>query len=767
MSARFTSLRVLWLGWALVVVPSFALLGLGIYNGTMIVPALRQSQDLVAHSIAVITTTQALERALQDAERGQRGFLITGEPAYLEPYRTGAQDIPPLLSRLQQLTADNPEQQRRWSDLQRQINVKMTELGQTIQVRRTDGFDAARQIVLTNVGRDSMLAIDRVIDAGVAEENRLLAEREAQGDAAQAGATTGNLLRSALAFVATLFGVILVTLTARRLSHSETALHESEQRFRLMVSGITDSAIVMLDTEGSISSWNRGAERILLYRPGEIIGQHYKCFFTPEDAAAGLPDRQLDTTLTAGSTTSEGWRLRKDGSKFWASASLTAIRDEQGNLRGFAKLIRDMTERREAELALRQTNDELSQQIAARDQAVESLNHEMRERERAEGILRQVQKMDVLGQLTGGIAHDFNNMLAVIVTNLETLQRRLPPGDARLHDPVAMALQGAERSALLTHRLLAFARRQPLEPRPADVNKLVAGMSNFIRRTLGETIAIEFVLGEEIWSVPCDINQLENALLNLAVNARDAMPNGGKLTIETANVHLDEAYAAANVEVTAGQYVMLAVSDTGAGMSQAIIEKAFEPFFTTKEAGQGTGLGLSQVYGFVKQSNGHIKIYSELGQGTTVKLYMPRLAAGEMAAAEERVPPPSVATEPCSQSILLVEDNEFLATTVLEILTEQGYRALLAPDGETAIRILEANPDINLLFTDVGLPGALNGRQLADEAKRRWPELKVLFTTGYTQNAIIHHGRLDPGVELIGKPFTYAALAARIQRILR
>jgi signal transduction histidine kinase/CheY-like chemotaxis protein len=459
---------------------------------------------------------------------------------------------------------------------------------------------------------------------------------------------------------------------------------------------------------------------------------------------ADVPSRLLQAAARDGRASGEGWRIRKDGSRFWANVLLTAIRDDKGVLRGFAKLTRDMTEQQKADSAIAQ---------------------ERGERERAEGIVRQAQKMAVLGQLTGGIAHDFNNMLGVIVGSLEILQRRLQTDDPKLLDPIRLAWQAADRSAALTRGLLTFSRQQPLEPKPVDVNKLVTGMSGLLNRTLGENIEIETVLAAGLWAIAADINQLENALMNLVVNARDVMPQGGKLTIETGNTYLDEAYARAHAEVTPGQYVMIAVTDTGVGMSETTIEKAFEPFFTTKEPGQGTGLGLSQVFGFIKQSAGHIKIYSELGEGTTVKLYLPRIAdfgtyAREQAAA------PRLTGQPRSETILIVEDNTLLLESVSTLLQEQGYRVLAARTGTAALQLLESEKEVHLLFTDVGLPGGMNGRQLADEARRRRPDLIVLFTTGYTQNAIIHQGRLDPGVEFIGKPFTYAALVGRIQRLL-
>jgi signal transduction histidine kinase len=416
---------------------------------------------------------------------------------------------------------------------------------------------------------------------------------------------------------------------------------------------------------------------------------------------------------------------------------------------------------------------ELGRVNAGLAEANRDLREQIDRREQVEEALRQAQKMEAIGQLTGGVAHDFNNLLQVIQGNLERLRRRHDPGDgseqarAQFTRMVDAALLGAQRAAQLTQRMLAFSRRQPLAPKPVDVNRLVAGMSDMLSRTLGEGVALETVLGAGLWRALADDNQLENALLNLAVNARDAMPRGGKLTIETANVALDEAYAAAERdEVAPGQYVMLAVSDTGSGMPRAVLAKVFEPFFTTKDVGQGTGLGLSQVYGFVKQSGGHVKIYSEPGEGTTVKLYVPRVAA-----ADPRDGRPADAAQPVpggdgSETILVVEDEEAVRRLAVETLVELGYRVLEASDGQAALAILEQSPEVRLLFTDVGLPGGLNGRQLADRVLARRPWLKVLFTTGYARNAIVHHGRLDQGVELISKPFQAAALAHKVRALL-
>jgi CheY-like chemotaxis protein len=336
--------------------------------------------------------------------------------------------------------------------------------------------------------------------------------------------------------------------------------------------------------------------------------------------------------------------------------------------------------------------------------------------------------------------------------------------DKRVKRALGMIAQGADRAATLTHRLLAFARRQTLDPRPLDANKLVAGMSELLRRTLGESVALETVLAGGLWRMAADSNQLESALLNLAVNARDAMPQGGKLTLETANTHLDEAYAARHDDVAAGQYVMIAVSDTGTGMDSGTLDRVFEPFFTTKDIGKGTGLGLSQVYGFIKQSNGHVKLYSEVGQGTTVKLYLPRLLAEQPEIATRAGDAPIPAGR--GETILVVEDEPAVREHSVTSLRDLGYRVLAAGDGHAALRVLAREAGIAVLFTDIGLPGGMNGRQLVDAARLLRPDLKVVYTTGYARNAIVHGGVLDPGTQLLPKPFSFAALASKIRTVL-
>lgn len=441
-----------------------------------------------------------------------------------------------------------------------------------------------------------------------------------------------------------------------------------------------------------------------------------------------------------------------------------AIAIDNGRL--YQRAQRELLEKQQAEEELRALATELEARVQARTTELatsyEHLKREIEERERTEEVLRHAQKLEAVGQLTGGVAHDFNNLLTIVIGNMDTVSRRLgSDADARLRRAVDHALEGARKAAALTQRLLAFARRQPLKPEPADPNRLVQQMSELLNRTLGERIEIETVLAAGIWAIEVDVGQLESAILNLAVNARDAMPMGGKLTIETANAYVDEAYGREHA-VAVGQYVVICVSDTGAGIPRDVMDKVFDPFFTTKTTGQGTGLGLSQVYGFVKQSGGNVRIYSEVGEGTSVKLYLPRFI-GNIEAIDTK--PVQLLSADREETILVVEDEARVRQLSVSLLEELGYKVITASDGASALEILDRTPRVDLLFTDVGLP-RMNGRQLADEARRRRPELKVLFTTGYAKNAIVHHGRLDADVQLIGKPFTFAELSEKIRGVL-
>ncbi|MDX3901092.1 MAG: PAS domain S-box protein [Sphingobium sp.] len=525
------------------------------------------------------------------------------------------------------------------------------------------------------------------------------------------------------------FAKVTRDLTDRRAAEEE--LRRSEERFRLLIQSVTDYAIYMLDPEGHVSSWNAGAERFKGYIADEIMGEHFSRFYSPEDQEAGIPAIALATASREGRFEAEGWRMRKDGSRFWASVVIDPIRHEDGRLVGFAKVTRDLTEKRAIEEQLRQS-----------------------------------QKMEAVGQLTGGIAHDFNNLLTGISGSLEMMQVRMAQGRAAEFDRYFMAAQGAvKRAAALTHRLLAFSRRQTLDPKPTDVNRLLAGLDELVRRTVGPGIHVEVVGASGVWPTLVDPNQLENAILNLCINARDAMPDGGRLTIETANKWLDER-AARQQDLPIGQYVSICVTDTGTGMTPDVITKAFDPFFTTKPLGQGTGLGLSMIYGFARQSGGQVRIYSEVGQGTTMCLYLPRHAEDASLDQDEAEQQALSVPSGGGEVVLVIDDEPSIRMLVAEVLAESGYRAIEAPDGPAGLRVLESDTRIDLLITDVGLPGGMNGRQVADAARVSRPDLKILFITGYAENAVIGRGRLEKGMFVLTKPFQMDALAGRIREIV-
>ncbi|WP_426409251.1 PAS domain S-box protein [Bradyrhizobium ganzhouense] len=527
------------------------------------------------------------------------------------------------------------------------------------------------------------------------------------------------------------FAKITRDLTERRAA--EAKLRESEEQFRLLVQGVTDYAIYMLDVDGNVASWNAGAQHIKGYAPEEIIGRHFSNFYTEADRAAGLPRTGLETAAREGRWEHEGQRVRKDGTPFWAHVVIDAIRDDDGKLVGFAKVTRDITERREAEAAL----------------------------QAAQATMLRSQKLEAIGQLTGGIAHDFNNLLQVISGNLQLLSKDIA-GNARAETRVQSALAGVARGSKLASQLLAFARRQPLEPRVVNVGRMIKGMDDLLRRALGGEIEVETVVGGGLWNSLVDPDQLENAILNLAINARDAMNGEGRLTIEASNAFLDDEYVRQYDDLTAGQYVMIAATDTGTGIPPDILERVYEPFFTTKSEDKGTGLGLAMVYGFLKQSGGHVKIYSEVGAGTTVKLYLPR----EMAVEDRLVSATTGEIKGGEETVLVVEDDDEVREVAVSMLTELGYRVVKARDAAAALAIVDSGIPIDLIFTDVMMPGTLRSPELARKAKERLPDVAVLFTSGYTQNAIVHGGRLDLGVDLLAKPYTREALARKVRHVL-
>ena len=597
----------------------------------LLIATIAATASLVAHqdanraelrrSVRIRDAIFTLYSGIQDAESGQRGYLLSGDETYLALYEEAVARTPDRLSTIAEAVARNPGMAAIIARLSRAAEAKLAEMRETVALRRAGRGDAALARMRSGEGKHLMDEVRALFGEAQADNySRLITRQEQAGEAAR--------------------------------------------QVQLAVA----AAVVLI----------------------VLLG---------------------------------------------AYAVIDASRRHQRTLRAHA--------------ALQEANASLIEAAATRDML--------------EDRLRQSQKMEALGQLTGGLAHDFNNMLAIIIGNLSLLKRRLERGDRAVECYAEQALKGADRAATLTHRLLAFARKQPLAPEAIACNRLIAAMSDLLRRSLGESIRIETVAAPDLWTTQADANQLENAILNLAVNARDAMPKGGRLIIETDNVHLDEAYAAQNPGVPAGPYVLVALTDTGSDMPPEVAAKAFDPFFTTKPVGQGTGLGLSQVYGFVRQSGGHVAIYSEPDRGTTVRLYLPRHFGD--AAEMERMTPTMLPEGSAREVILVVEDEDGVRDLAVEALRDLRYTVIHAEGAKDALRMLDTHPEIALLFTDVVMP-EVNGRELAEAVHERRPDLPVLFTTGYTRNAIVHNGLVDADVQLLAKPYTLEQLALKVRQAM-
>ncbi len=512
-------------------------------------------------------------------------------------------------------------------------------------------------------------------------------------------------------------------LSARRATEEE--LRRSEERFRLLVEGVTDYAIYMLDPNGYVTNWNAGAQRIKGYRPEEIIGRHFSTFYTPEDRARALPDVGLQTARETGRFEKEGIRVRKDGTRFWANVVIDAIHDDSGKLIGFAKITRDITERKEAEQALALANEELLQS----------------------------QKMEAIGRLTGGVAHDFNNLLMAITGSLELLRKRMPQ-DERLLKLVDNAMQGAQRGASLTQRMLAFARRQELKPEAVNLADLVVGMTDLLSRTLGPSIQVKTDIPAEVSPILIDANQLELALLNLAVNAKDAMPDGGQLRIVGR-----EAVSHGQSGLEAGRkYVQLTIEDTGEGMSQATLSHATEPFFTTKGVGKGTGLGLAMVRGVAEQSGGTLSIESVEGEGTKVTLWLPVSDTQPLAAPIAAAPVED--EQPRRLKVLVVDDDVLVAMNTTAMLEDLGHEAVEVHSGMQALEVLERMPGFDLVITDQAMP-QMTGSQLVNVAREKWPDLQVILATGYAELP----EDADRDMMRLGKPFMQTDLERALRQV--
>ncbi len=528
--------------------------------------------------------------------------------------------------------------------------------------------------------------------------------------------------------------------------HQVYTLDSADRPYRVLIEQIQEGAITLTE-DGTVLYCNRRLADLLGTAQERIIGQSLRPHIFPDQEA--ILDELLETGKVA--------RIRGEillrmstGAEVPVLFSLSPL-DTTDGATLLCGVLTDLTEQKRRLGELGEANARLEREIA--------------ERERVEAALRQSQKMEAVGQLTGGLAHDFNNLLTGVTGSLELLQTRIAQGRIKDVDRYVNAAQGAaKRAAALTHRLLAFSRRQTLDPKATDVNRLARGMEELVRRTVGPEIIVELVAAGGLWNTLVDPGQLENALLNLCINARDAMPDGGKITIETGNRWLDER-AARERELSPGQYMSLCVSDSGTGMTPEVIARAFEPFFTTKPIGMGTGLGLSMIYGFAKQSGGQARIYSEVGLGTMVCLYLPRhLGEAEAAELSPELIDASRAEE--GQTVLVVDDEPTIRMLIADVLDDLGYKAIEAEDGAAGLKVLQSDVRIDLLVTDVGLPGGMNGRQVADAARVARPGLKVLFITGYAENAVLSHGHLDPGMHVLTKPFAMDALASRMKSLI-
>jgi len=535
---------------------------------------------------------------------------------------------------------------------------------------------------------------------------------------------------------------------------AEGARRASEEQFRVFAEAVPNQ-IWAARPDGYLYWFNQQVYAYNGLAPGELDGvEVWGGLLHPDDVT--LAAERWSTSLATGAPYSVEFRVRAaDGEYRWFLVRAEPVRGDDGTILRWVGTNTDIDDSRRQTAQLAQWNETLEEQVAERT----------RELMQAEEALRQSQKMEAVGQLTGGIAHDFNNLLTGITGSLELLGIRIAQGRLNDVERYSLAAQGAaKRAAALTHRLLAFSRRQTLDPKPTDVNRLVGGIEDMVRRTVGPEVEVEVVASVGLWATLVDPHQLENALLNLCINARDAMPGGGRLTIETANRWID-ARTARERELDAGQYVSLCVSDTGTGMTPEVIAKAFDPFFTTKPLGLGTGLGLSMIYGFARQSGGHVRIYSEVGQGTNVCIYLPR-HFGEAEDTETVAGHAEAPRANAGETVLVVDDEPTVRMLVMEVLEELGYAAIEAADGASGLKLLQSDIRIDLLVTDVGLPGGMNGRQMADAARIGRPDLKILFITGYAENAVVGNGHLDPGMHVMTKPFAMEALATRIKDLI-
>jgi signal transduction histidine kinase/CheY-like chemotaxis protein len=687
--------------------------------------AARTAREWTEHSYTVMGVIRDLEVVIHEAESGHRGYLLTGREEFITTYTAALARAASLIDELGRETADNPGQQARLQALSPAWQRRIQQFGNTIKLRHDQGLDSVMPLMQSTAGPETMKSIEDILKTMTVEEQTLLAGRRAEADSRGAWVRRLVLGVTGVAMLALLWAARLLNQAYARSRRAEDDQRTLADRLRASLDSLSQG-VGVFGPAHKLRHWN-DCFQVLLDLPPALVRDA-----TPYEVFAE--------------------HLAVDGEAFLESAEQL----EHSQQTAGEPIVYERTLKTGTQLEIRRT--------PTPDGGFVLTISDMTKRARSEAILRESQKMQAIGQLTGGIAHDFNNLLTVMVGNLELARMKLDP-QSPVVSHIERSLWAAQRAGTLTGQLLAFARKQPLAPAPIDLAAHLPELVPLLRRTLGEHIDVRFVESAGLWPAMADPAQLESAVLNLALNARDAMPGGGRLTIELANMVLDQHYARAHAEVTAGDYVMVAVSDTGHGMTPDVVARAFEPFFTTKSDGRGTGLGLAMVFGFVKQSGGHVKIYSEPGEGTSTKIYLPRAINAAKSPGQRSGTPADLPRG--SATVLVVEDEAGVREIAVTILQSLGYRVLEAPDGDAGLLMFGAHAqEIDMLLTDVVLPGKVRGRELAERITAMRPEVRVLFMSGYTENSIVHHGRLDDGVHLLGKPFKREQLARRVAEVL-
>lgn len=683
--------------------------------------AARSAREWTLHSYEVLGAIRELEVAMREAEADARGYLLTGQDEFITDYDSALNRGSILLGNIQRLTADNPAQKVRLEILGPAWQRRSQQLAQAIQTRHDQGLNGVLASTGSADARETMTSISDTLKAMTGEEESLLRHRLASAD--ERNSWVGRLVIGT-----TVIAILALIWAARLQNQAYVRANAAQSEQRVLAQRLTTSldslsqGVGVFGPSHNLRHWNSCFQVLLDLPPAMVRSETPYAAFT--EHLGDLLESQDQVTHSHQPDNEPIVYERTHPNGHHLEIRRTPTPDG-----GFVLTISDMTKRAQSE-----------------------------------AVLRESQKMQAIGQLTGGIAHDFNNLLTVILGNLELARIKLDPANP-LTGNIERSLWAAQRGGTLTTQLLAFARKQPLAPAPIDLGASLPDLVPLLNRTLGEHIDVRFVGSAGLWPAMADSAQLESAVLNLALNARDAMPGGGRLTIEVANKVLDEQYARAHSEVSAGDYVMIAVSDTGHGMTPDVVARVFEPFFTTKTEGRGTGLGLAMVFGFVKQSGGHVKVYSEPGEGTSVKIYLPRAIGVSLPIGQRSGVPTDLPHG--SATILVVEDETGVREIAVAILRSLGYRVLEAADGDTGLLMFGNHAgEIDMLLTDVVLPGKIRGRELAERITAIRPEIKVLFMSGYTENSIVHHGRLDDGVHLLSKPFKREQLARKVADVL-